>query len=314
MKKEKISKWIEEKGNELGLSNPEILLKKEGESNHNFILKSNQGKYVLRASKQISRDNRLQNEAEKLEFLEDQGVKNLPRKIFYSENSDIGPLLVETFVGKEDLEADSMSEERIKSLARKTAEIHSLPIKKFENFTGKKFSNKKSLKKVFEEDFRDYSKRPYREYLDIAEKPDHRIKKFYKKQKKLLKEFSGFKVEQGLIHGDLGFNIRATGDKVFIIDWEYSRIGYPANEILYCFEHEKMSNEQREVFLKEYQKYRSLGKEFEKVREIYPGFLAFNDMIWAAKRAEIEPKKEEEHLKRMEKKMEKVEKFHSKRE
>ena len=135
------------------------------------------------------------------------------------------------------------------------------------------------MRDVFEKDFRKWSKRPYREYINLADDTDPPVKDFFQKQQKLLDEVPEQEVQQRLCHGDLGFNIRTSGDKVFIIDWEFSRMDFPENEILCFFEHE--DQEQREVFLDEY---RELDSGFNFLRAFYPKFLAFNDMIWAAKR------------------------------
>ncbi len=305
MEKEKVRKWLRQNSSETGIEEFEIEDVKAGESNHNFIIKTNDEKYVLRVSKKISRESRLENEAEKLDFLEYQDIDCVPRKIWFGKDTDIGEVLIESFVGKKELDKGSMSDERLKSLARKMAEIHSLPVESYNQFSGATKTETNSLQEIFLSDFEDWSKRPYEEYLELVEEPDQRINKYFKKQQKLLEEVPERKVKKSLVHGDLGFNVRATGDQVFIVDWEFSRIDYPDLEILYCFEHEKLDNDQREIFLEEYRKHRDLDEIFEDIRQLYKKFLGFNDMIWAAKRVEQGDEKRElmenrlEHLEKL---------------
>lgn len=98
-----------------------------------------------------------------------------------------------------------------------------------------------------------------------------------------------------------------------MVDWEYGTLGYPGHDIMILFEHGQMNSQQREVFLEEYRKHRELGESFEKVRELHPGFLAFHDAVWAAKRVEREPERDDrrELLKR---KLDKLDSFYKNRE
>lgn len=300
MKTSEVEKWLKKKSQQIGINYQSIHETASGESNHNFMVEAGE-KMVLRASKEISRESRLENEAEKLDFLEKQGIKCTPRKIFFRKETEIGEVLLETHVGQKDLDKEDLSEKKLRSLAEKIAEIHSIPVKNYEKFSGRKIERNRTLKDVFRRDFRKWSERPYREYLDLADEPDLRIKDFFQKQQELLDEIPETEVKQGLCHGDLGFNIRATRDKVFIIDWEFSRIDLPENEILYFFEHEDLDQSQREIFLNEYRSQRELDKKFDDLEDIYPKFLAFNDMIWAAKRVEEGDDKEKLFKERMEK-------------
>ncbi|MFT4867716.1 MAG: aminoglycoside phosphotransferase (APT) family kinase protein [Candidatus Nanohaloarchaea archaeon] len=313
MKIGKVRDWLSENSSRLGMENPRVVEKKSGESNHNFVLKSEEQKYILRVSREVSRENRLENEFEKLGFLEQQEINYVPRNIFFERGSEIGTVLVQTFVGEEDIDSGGMTEKRLRSLARKVAKIHSIPVENYSSYSGKNEAAKTGLKEIFRNDFQKWSKTPYEEYQENAEGPDPRIEKFFRKQKKLLKLVPEAEVERGLVHGDLGFNIRATGNEVFIVDWEFCRVDFPENEILYCFEHEGLEKDQREFFLAEYRKKRELNPVFSRLREIYPGFLAFNDAVWAANRVIIEPEKREEHRRRLEEKLEELEEFYTAR-
>lgn len=307
MEKEKVSDWLDNNSEDTGITDFEIENKKSGESNHNYIINTEDSRYVLRVSRKISRESRLENEAEKLDFLEKQGIDRVPRKIWFRKDTELGEVLIESYVGEQELDKESMTDGRLRSLAEKLAEIHSMNVSDYSDYSGVEEPEDKNLQKVFKEDFRDWSKRPYREYLELVEEPDPRITDFFQKQKQLIEQVPDIRVDRSLVHGDLGFNVRATGEDVFIVDWEFSRIDYPDLEIIYCFEHEKLDQDQREVFLKEYRKHRETEKVFEKIRELYRKFLGFNDMIWAAKRVE---QGDEKHRELLDEKLDHLEKLY----
>lgn len=307
MEKEKASNWLRKNSNRTGIEKFEIEDVKAGESNHNFIIRKEDTKYVLRVSKQISRESRLENEAGKLDFLEQQNIDRVPRKIWFEKDTEIGEVLIESFVGEKELDKESMNNERLESLAKKMAEIHSISLSDYKEFSGKDETKTENLQQLLRDDFEDWSKRPYEEYLELVEEPDSRITDLFQKQQKLLEEIPDRKVEKSLVHGDLGFNIRATNNEIFVVDWEFSRVDYPDLEILYCFEHEKLNQNQRETFLEEYRKHRELNKVFEDIRQLYKKFLGFNDMIWAAKRVQ---QGEEKHRELMENRLEHLEKLY----
>lgn len=303
---EKAEKWLRENQDRIGLEFQEIHSAGSGESNHNFVIEGDE-RLVLRVTKEISRKSRLENEAEKLEFLENEGIEGVPRKFFFEKDTEIGEVLIQTFVGEEKLDKDNLNEERIRSMARKIAEIHSIPVENYREFSNTQVQERRSLKDIFEEDYRKWSKRPFEEYRELAETINEQVEYYFSKQKNLLNEITDKQVEQSLCHGDLGFNIRATGNEVFIIDWEFSRINHPGIEIIYCFEHEELEKSQRSIFLDEYRKIRETDDVFDFLREIYPKFLAFNDLVWAAKRVEEGDDKEE----LMEKRLNELQRYYS---
>ncbi|MFB6209684.1 MAG: aminoglycoside phosphotransferase family protein [Candidatus Nanohaloarchaea archaeon] len=305
MKKQQILDWLSEREQELGLDSPEIIRKKEGESNHNFILESEEEKYVLRASKQSSRKDRLRNESKALQLLEEKGIANVPRLKLYEKEREVGSVLVQSFVGRRDVErAGSLNLTQLRNLAMLLGDIHSIDFgDSNEYFEG---SKKESLQQLYGRDFERWSERPYREYLDNVEEPDERIQKFYRKQQELLEEVPDREVETSFIHSDLGFNIRTYGEKVFVVDWEYSEIGFHGHDLMILFEHGKLDQEQRQIFLDEYRKKKDLGEAFEEVREIHPKFLAFHDAVWAARR---NAQGENRHL-LIERKIKKLEKLY----
>jgi len=261
----------------------ELTGRKSGESNHNFIIEADGEKYVLRVSRKVSRRSRLREEAKALEFLEENGVENIPRKEWFGE-TEIGAVLIETFIGDEDLENNHFTDQELRKSAELLAEIHSIPIEKYNKFFDTEKDEKDSLREIYATEYKKWSERPYREYLEVVEETDERIEKAYKLQEQLFEDVPDVDVDQRPVHGDLGFNVRRSEDEIFFVDWEYFKAGYPGHDIVYFFEHEGLDEEEREIFLDEYRKHRELDDVFERNRERYRKFLAFNDAVWAAKR------------------------------
>ena len=282
MEKSKIEAFLENNKVVLG-KDFELTDKRSGESNHNFIIEAEGEKYVLRVSRNVSRRSRLREEAEALKFLEENGVENIPRKEWFGE-TEIGAVLIETYVGKTDLEGRDFTKEELKKSAELLAEIHSIPITEYNEFFSTEKEEKASLREIYATEYKKWSERPYREYLETGEEKDERIEKAYKEQEQLFENVPDVDVEQRPVHGDLGFNVRRSDGEIFFVDWEYFTAGYPGHDIVYFFEHEGLDMEQREIFLEEYRKHRELDEVFDENRKRYRKFLAFNDAVWAAKR------------------------------
>ena len=282
MEKTRIKAFLENNKVVLG-KDFELTGRKSGESNHNFIIEADGEKYVLRVSRKVSRRSRLREEAKALEFLEENGVENIPRKEWFGE-TEIGAVLIETFIGDEDLENNHFTDQELRKSAELLAEIHSIPIEKYNKFFDTEKDEKDSLREIYATEYKKWSERPYREYLEVVEETDERIEKAYKLQEQLFEDVPDVEVDQRPVHGDLGFNVRRSEDEIFFVDWEYFTAGYPGHDIVYFFEHEGLDEEEREIFLDEYRKHRELDDVFERNRERYRKFLAFNDAVWAAKR------------------------------
>lgn len=282
MEKSKVEAFLDTHRQSLG-RDFELTDKRSGESNHNFIIEADGEKYVLRVSRNVSRRSRLREEAEALEFLEENSVENIPRKEWFGE-TEIGAVLIETYVGEKDLDKGDFTEKELEKSAELLAEIHSISITEYNEFFGTEKEEDASLREIYATEYKKWSERPYREYLETAEETDERIEKAYKLQEQLFENVPDIKVDQRPVHGDLGFNVRRSSDKIFFVDWEYFTAGYPGHDIVYFFEHEGLSMDQREIFLEEYRRHRELDDVFEENRERYRKFLAFNDAVWAAKR------------------------------
>ena len=313
MDTEEVRNWLRNNQEDIRLENISIEEIRGGESNHNIILISDTGRYVLRISKEVSRQNRLENEAKSLKLLQDEDIEQVPRQKYFAKDSPFGAVIVEDFIGEKDLERAHMLENKqLKSLAELLGKTHSIDIEKYNKVFGEEEARKKNLQDIYQEEFERWSETPYEEYLEIADEPREDLKKYFEMQKKLLEEIPDVEVPLSFIHSDLGFNLRTEGDNAVVVDWEYGTSGYAGHDLMILFEHGQLSEDQRENFLKEYRKYRELGEEFEKVREIHPGFLAFHDAVWAAKRVEQEQNKKD-RLEILNRKLDKLETFYKNR-
>ena len=290
--KNEIKSWIQENKDEIGFnSEVEIVDISSGESNHTFevISKKSEEIKVLRTSFKVSKD-RINHESQILDFLKKLEIEDVPRKLYYIKDSSIKqPILVETHIGEEDIDANSLNSDQVKDLAEMLAKIHSVDSKKYNRFMDEEKPITSSLGYEFREDFKKYSKKPFEEYKELVEEVDERVLKFYNKQKALVREAENTdeEVEWRMCHGDISDNLRVNKDgSLSLVDWELARPGIPRFELIYMFKHSDFSKEEQENFLKEYRSIRETSSIADKWSSKRWKFLAFNDMIWAAKRKE----------------------------
>ncbi|MFB6190063.1 MAG: aminoglycoside phosphotransferase family protein [Candidatus Nanohaloarchaea archaeon] len=254
--------------------------REKGENNFNFVVKGREEKYVVRVPRGGG-ENRLKSEARMLEFLEQQGIENVPTRILYLEDY---PALVESFAGGMELESENLTGARLENLASLLARIHSIPVDRYNEFFDSDRPRKTTLEKVYREDFEKWSRKRLEEYLELAENPDERLEEYSERQRELFESADlDIEVPHAVTHGDLSHNIRGSGDRVYIIDWELGRVGYPVHDLLYFLHWQELEAWQEEKLISAYREHRDLPG-YEKTKDIYPKFLSYNDTIWAANR------------------------------
>ena len=290
--KEDISQLVEQNLENINLENPDYAVKEiqGGENNRIFEISSENRRLIARTSNKVSED-RIRHEAGILELLEKEEVENVPRKIFL-EDSDLAgqPVLIETSVGTRDIEFSEMSREELRDFAEQLARIHSITPDSYNRKFGKNEPKEASMEKEMGSNFEKYSRQPYRNYMEMADAVDPRVKDMFRRQKSIygkLTEVNG-KLPWRMVHGDPADNIRTDGRKVFIIDWEFCRPGVPFFELIYTFRHNDVDREERQQFLQYYRTFRDTSEIAEQNADLWEKFLAFNDMIWAAERKEKE--------------------------
>ena len=295
--KDKIKDWVEENRDELGIGESDFSLEEMtgGESNHVFKLVASDkmvvkasDEMIVRTSLDISED-KITHESKILDMLEEAGVEDVPRKIYYEDSDLLGqPALVETFEGDQNVNVREMNDKQLENFARKLAEIHSLKPEIYNEKFGENEPETASMKKEMEGNFEKYSKQPYEEYKRKTDSFDSRVEEFFERQKELYQEMTGSKTDLPwrLVHGDPSNNVRTSENEIYLIDWELAKPGVPRFELIYMFRHNKMEDEEREKFLENYRQHRNTWTGADKYAEKWEKFLAFNDMIWAAKRKE----------------------------
>lgn len=296
MMEDKIQAWVEENREELGIGESDFRLVEltEGESNHVYRVESEEellikaSGIVVRTSLEVS-DDRIARESKVLDVLEGEGFSRVPRKVYFEDSELVGqPVLAQTFVGEHDIDIGEMNPEQKDNFAKRLAELHSITPESFNEAFGEEEPMEVSMEYELEGNFEKYSREPFEEYVEKADSIDERVKSLFRKQKELFNEM----IEtEGLLpwrmnHGDPSNNVRATGEDIFLIDWELGRPGVPRFELVYMFRHNDMSVEERREFLNLYRNYRSTSDFADKMADKWERFLAFNDMIWAAKRKE----------------------------
>ncbi|MFB6100684.1 MAG: aminoglycoside phosphotransferase family protein [Candidatus Nanohalobium sp.] len=287
MKKE-IRRWLEENQDELSLSNFSLDRLAPGESNETFRAYDGDRELIVRTSKEDSED-RIAHERDVLRFLEQQNIDNVPRLVHYEEDTSLGQaVIVESSVGKEDLDIEEATPEQVENLAEMIAQFHSISVEEYNQFFGTEHPSSVTLEKELELDFEKYSKKPYEDYRKMAEDVDQRVEEFYEKQKELIKEAAEIDVEVTwtFVNGDIMNNVRQEKDEVYIVDWELAGVGVPYIELIEFFTSGKISEEKQDALLEEYEKRYELPEDWRESAELIEKFHGFNSMIWAAKKKE----------------------------
>lgn len=293
---DKIGAWVEENRNNLGLrkSDFELIELTSGESNRVYKVEAEEdlvvkaSAVVVRTSLEVS-DDRIGRESKVLDVLVEEDIDRVPRKIYFEDSELLGQsVLAQTFVGDQDIEISDMTYDQRDNFAEMLAELHSIGPESFNKAFDEDEPEKVSIKYELEGNFEKYSREPFEEYVEKADNADERVKSLFKKQKRLFNEMiesEGF-LPWRMTHGDPSNNVRNSKNSIFMIDWELARPGVPRFELVYMFRHNDMDEEAREEFLDLYRQYRSTSDFADRMAEKWEKFLAFNDMIWAAKRKE----------------------------
>lgn len=275
MKQRKLLEILERNSS---ISSPEIFWRRSGEHNFVFLLEEEDRKLVAKTPKPVAGTGSLENEYKVLELLKENGIKFVPEAIDFLEED----VLLMEYIDGEEKKPEDLNNTLIKQLARKLARIHSIEsetLRELDSGLDRVSTVKSELKKSFER----FSRRRYEQYLRAADESDQRVSDQFRKQKALVHEAPEIKIEPSLTVGNLG-DLILKEEEIFMIDWEFSSPGIDAGDIFYLFKHSELSPEQEDSFMQAYREERDLEIATSDLDGIYPRFLAFNDMIWAALR------------------------------
>lgn len=294
--KDKIEAWIRENRENLGIADSsfQIVELTKGESNHVYKVESDES-MVVKASELIVRtsldvsDDRIGRESKVMDVLAEENIDRVPRKIYFEDSEFLGqPVLAQTFVGNHDIKIGDMNHEQKDNFAEMLAELHSKTSESYNRIFEEEEPEEVSTEYELRGNFEKYSKEPYEEYKEKSESVDARLERLFERQKNLYRRMinSEGTLPWRMTHGDPSNNVRSSGNDIFLVDWELSRPGVPRFELIYMFRHNEMNEEAREELLELYRKYRPTSDFADEMAEKWEKFLAFNDMIWAAKRKE----------------------------
>lgn len=118
-----------------GLSEFRVDEIRKGGSNDNFLVSSKKRKYVLRQSRSdVPTEDRLQNEYIVYNFLEEQGVENVPRSVAYDREMALHLI---TYVPGEDVKVGDLSQQEIGNLASIMADYSNQSFGSYKKFCKK---------------------------------------------------------------------------------------------------------------------------------------------------------------------------------
>jgi aminoglycoside phosphotransferase (APT) family kinase protein len=91
-----------------------------------------------------------------------------------------------------------------------------------------------------------------------------------------------------LLHGDIGPGNVLWGSEPALIDWEYTRLGDPADEIAYLFDQNGLTTPRRQAFWDGYQHHTSSQERFAQIArrvEWWERLTLFGSTLWWAERS-----------------------------
>lgn len=302
--KEEIKMWLEENQDAINLSDFSLERMESGESNETFRAEDGDRKLIVRTSKEDSED-RIAHERDVLRFLQKQNMENVPKIVHYEEDTSLSqPVIVESYIGHDELDIEEATAEQIRNLANLIAKFHSISVAEYNEFFGTDHPSKVTLEEELAIDFEEYSKKPYEDYRSKADDVDERIEELYGKQQELIEEAGEMDVEVPwtFVNGDIMNNIRQKDDEIYIVDWELAGVGVPYIELIEFFTSGRVSEEKQEALLEEYERRYELPEDWRESAELIEKFHGFNSMIWAANKKEQreEPKYDQMFEERME--------------
>lgn len=222
----------------------EIIERLEGQHNHNYIFRSDGGKFVLRKSKEhLDEENRLRSERNVLEFLENQGVGFAPRSVSYDEERD---LHITTFVGSENTSLEKLNQKDLEKWVSNLAKAHSLNYEDFQDFCEERnyqYNKPETVDEKVEE---------IREKLGEAENTDLELVEWAEQKLEEL-SYSSELNEPRLTHHDIHNSTRKSQKNLFIIDWEFAGFSYyPLEDLADILLDEHLKDEQIELVIDQY--------------------------------------------------------------
>jgi len=267
---EQIIKNYFKKVNPLNFKDEEILEIKRlgtGESNLNFMIRTNKDTHLLRFDITNKKATEFRQEFKILKILEPLNIAQKPlyldiSKKYFKEKLMIFSYLEGTPLNK--LKRNVYSS-KYALLAKKIANLHNLNVHFFNrahSFEKYRARMEKTIKQLKNDLKNIESKKNILQMIDF----------YHKNAGKYLKDY---KPKLAFCHGDIGLcNVLFNGKDFFLIDWELSGKQDPALELSYHFFEFAYTKKEKRSFLKEYFKIRQ-DKTLEKRMKVTDFFVAF---------------------------------------
>ena len=253
---------------------------KHGQNYDVFLLQTSSNKYVAHVGRgKRDSGSSLSNSFKSLKYLEARDINFVPRIISFDNNEDI---LVETYVGEENIKFSDLSEEFLDIFVKQLVKIHSLDYKDFQNFCEENGYAILQIQTPLD-GIQVFGLDRFKMVQRLC--PDQTVINWIEpklKENVLLLKTVVRAQTPGLRHGDIGDNIRIENKKIWIIDWELSSIS-SKRELTYIKIHSCSSPEQFKLIVKKYSYYSGLS-----INDLYNEIgvkekvTRVNDVIWAA--------------------------------
>ena len=265
-----------------GIESLESQLLKSGYNFDTYNIKSNQGEYIAHTpNSKADSGASLDNIYIALTLLADQGFDFAPAIIAYDQEKQI---LIESKVGQEDGLLKDFSKQQLETFVTHLAKVHAItttiakPVLEKQGITvPTPISSSESIN-IFGRDRFELVRASLSETA-VCEWIAPRLERA---AEKLIAIHTH--QEARLQHGDIGSNFRVDGEKLFIIDWEFSRFGFD-HELAYIKIHSHPTAEQFEQLVTLYaaETGMTVSGLMEEIK-IQESFTRVCDVIWAAMR------------------------------
>lgn len=227
----------------------EIIGRKSGLSNSNYIIETPDGKFILRANKikPSQSINLLVDEYNVLRFFRELDLDFVPRTVFFDEERNIHLL---SYIEGRKIRFRNISQAGMEQAITKLYQINLLADKYQE------FCLKNNL--AFKQPKSEVDRLRVRINKKISEVNDEGVFGDVKKWvlERLAQDFAKTKIDQTRVflnHGDPADNLILNNGKISIIDWEYSRLTYGPG-LVHILAHGSMGKEKEEMLLQFYSK------------------------------------------------------------
>lgn len=276
-----VRRWV--KGNSyFDSKNCDIEEIAEGANGRVFNI-SNGAEVILKLPGELSEDE-IEWEAQVLNFLHNSGIKDVPEVIQSDYDENIGTFLLQEKVGEKNIEPENLNSAQLENLLFLLAEIHEINIGKYNSFFNRDSKPKIKLSKIYKREFEEYIEKPFKDNLDTVNELDDRVETYFDKIKDLTEgQKLEIKVPQRFSHHDPAFNIRIRNNKVYLIDWEFSGLGTPLNDLITLCVHGDLENRRKEIFSL-YEEKRNIEYDYNNLFYEYAKLLTMMDVMWAVRR------------------------------